>query len=266
MKTRIISAIIMIAIALPLLLIGGAWFNVAIYIVSILGLKEFLDIKSNKKTIPSFIKFISYIAFTLVILVDTSSTKITYTLDYRILSAIFLTFLIPVVLYHDKKIYSINDAFYLMGGVLFLGISMSLFMIYRNIRLGLIVFLLLITIMSDTFAYITGYYIGRHKLLETISPKKTWEGLICGTIMGIFISTCFYHVAIDPTFSIPSLIIVTGFLSILGQFGDLAFSAIKRYFEQKDFSDLIPGHGGILDRLDSIIFVLLGFLFFIPIM
>ena len=116
---------------------------------------------------------------------------------------------------------------------------------------------------TDIFAYITGMFIGKHKLLEEISPKKTIEGMIGGTIMGVFIGAMFHHTVIDPTFSKIEILAICTFLSLLGQYGDLVFSAIKRYFGKKDFSNLIPGHGGILDRLDSIIFVLLGFMFFI---
>ena len=107
--------------------------------------------------------------------------------------------------------------------------------------------------------------IGRNKLLEDISPKKTWEGTIGGTFFGVFISTMFYVTVISQTTPVLYVVSTSTFLSLLGQFGDLFFSAIKRYYGKKDFSNLIPGHGGILDRIDSIIFVLLGFMFFISI-
>ena len=84
--------------------------------------------------------------------------------------------------------------------------------------------------------------------------------------MGVFIGAMFHHTVIDPMFPKIEILIICAFLSLLGQYGDLVFSAIKRYFGKKDFSNLIPGHGGILDRLDSIIFVLLGFMFFITIL
>ena len=107
--------------------------------------------------------------------------------------------------------------------------------------------------------------IGKHKLLEEISPKKTWEGTIGGTIIGTFVSTVFYVTVINPNINLGIIILVSLFLSIIGQFGDLVFSAIKRYYGKKDFSNIMPGHGGVLDRLDSLIFVLLGFTFFITI-
>ena len=117
--------------------------------------------------------------------------------------------------------------------------------------------------ITDAYALFGGYFIGRHKLIPEISPKKTWEGSIVGTLFCVFVGSVFYIKFINSDVQIVNLILVTFLLSIVGQFGDLVFSAIKRYFGQKDFSNLIPGHGGILDRFDSIIFVALGFMFII---
>jgi len=266
MKTRIISAIILLIICVPLILMGGFAFNLAVYAISMFALKEFIDIKGTRKPVPHFIQFISYIFMTLLVLVDVASVSTAYSLDYRVLAALFISYLIPVVIYHDYKKYSIKDAFYMIGGVLFLGISMALLIMLRESGLRMFVFLFTITITTDIFAYVSGSLIGKNKLLPEVSPKKTWEGLIIGSLMGIFVSTLYYHTCIDPEFSVLALIFITTFLTLIGQFGDLVFSAIKRCFGKKDFSNLIPGHGGILDRLDSIIFVLLGFTFFMTIM
>lgn len=266
MKTRIISAIIVLLIAIPIILYGGGVYNLFIYIISLLGLKEFMNIKETKKKIPDFIKFISYIIMTLIVIASPKQNELMFTMDYRIISGLFMVYLIPTVLYHDNNKYSIRDAFYLIGGLFFLGLSFHLLIILRSIQLELLIFLFLITIMTDTFAYFSGYLIGRHKMLESISPNKTWEGLIGGTVMGVFISSVFYLTVINPNINISTLLIATTFLSIVGQYGDLVFSAIKRYYGKKDFSNLMPGHGGVLDRLDSIIFVILGYMFFISLL
>ena len=265
MKTRIISAIVALAILLPIINMGGLIFRVLIYVLSIMSIKELLDVKETKKELPAFIKFISYIIITLIVLYNTRTTDLILSLDYRTVAALFLSFLIPTVLYHDREKYSINDAFFLIGSIFFLGTSFSVINIIRNIDLNLLIYLLLITIFTDSFAYIIGSLIGKNKLLENVSPKKTIEGMISGSIMGTFVATMFYNTVIDSTLSLSTLILITLFLSIIGQFGDLVFSAIKRYFNKKDFSNIMPGHGGILDRLDSIIFVSLGFIFFISI-
>lgn len=270
MKSRIISAVIIALILIPLFVIGKTPFTIAVYFISLFGLKEFLDIKGSKKELPDFMQFISYIMMTLLIFFNASiggnGEKIILTMDFRVIAGLFLTFLIPTVFYHDRSKYSINDAFYLIGGIFFLGTSMSLFILLRNYGMNLLIYLLIITIVTDSYALFTGMLVGKHKLLEVISPKKTWEGTIGGTLFAVFVGVTFYHTVINPETSIWLLIGITAFLSIIGQFGDLVFSAIKRYYGKKDFSKLIPGHGGILDRLDSIIFVILGYTFFISIL
>lgn len=265
MKTRVISAIVALLIFIPIFLIGGNVFNLAVYIISILGLKEFLDIRETRKPFPSFVKFISYVMLSLIIFGNTLGNNMVLSIDIRIIAGLFLTFLIPAIVYHDKKVFSMNDAFYLIGSIFFLGISFAILIMLRSISLNYIIYLFLITIMTDTFAYTVGRLIGRNKLLESISPNKTWEGMIGGTLFGVFISVVYYSAVINPTLPLYVVILMTLFLSIVGQLGDLVFSAIKRYFGKKDFSNIMPGHGGILDRLDSIIFVMLGFMFFISI-
>lgn len=266
MKQRAISALIMIIICVPLLIVGGLYFNIGVFLLSIFALKEFLDIKETKKRIPTFVKTISYIFLVIFIGINASNEVLNFNMDYRLISGLLLSFLMPTILYHDREKYSINDAFYLIGGIFFLALSMILLINLRSYSLLIMIYLLTITIMTDTFAYLTGMLIGRHKLLEEISPKKTWEGTLGGTIIAVFISVMFYCTVINPEISKIEIIAISLFLSILGQFGDLFFSAIKRYYGKKDFSNLIPGHGGILDRMDSIIFVLLGFMFFISIL
>lgn len=265
MMERTISAIVALAIFIPIFILGGTIYNIAILILSVLALKEFLNIKQVKKELPAFIIFISYVLLTLFVLTNITNKDILFSIDYRIIAGLFLVFTIPAVLYHDRSLYSIVDAFYLIGGIFFLGISFSLMILIRNINLSLIIYLFLITVITDTYAYLTGRFIGKHKLLEEVSPKKTWEGTIGGTLIGTFVGTCFYLTIVDSSQQMYVVILMTLFLSILGQFGDLFFSAIKRYYHKKDFSNIMPGHGGILDRLDSIIFVVLGFMFFISI-
>lgn len=266
MKQRVISAIVMAIVVIPFVLKGGLVFNFGMYVVALLGLREFIKIKEMKKQLPSFIYFISIVMLTIVMFSNYQNLDMVYKMDYRLLAGLFACFLVPLLIYHNKELYSVNDAFFMMGSIFFLGIAFQAFIIVRNIGIEIFIYLLSITIITDTFAYLTGLLIGRNKLLETISPKKTWEGLIGGTIMGVFIPVVFYHTVINASLSIWVLIAITLFFSILGQFGDLVFSAIKRYYGKKDFSNLIPGHGGILDRLDSLIFVLLGFMFFINIL
>lgn len=266
MKTRILSAIVAFMIFIPIFLKGGIVFSLAFYIVGMIGLKEFLDVKEKRRKIPSFIKLIIYLLFTTVYFMGTINKEMILKMDFRILAGTFLVLLLPVVLYHDKKKYNVKDSFYLLGGILFLGSTFALFTMYRNLGLEIILFLFLITMLTDTFAYITGMLIGRHKLLEDVSPKKTWEGLLGGSILSTFVCTVYYTTVINANISLLLIILIIFFLTLIGQFGDLFFSAVKRYCGVKDFSNIMPGHGGILDRFDSIIFVMLAYTFFVTIL
>ncbi len=263
MKKRLISAAIMLLICIPILLKGGLIYQIGIILISMFGLHEFLKLKDDKKEIPAFIYFLSYTSLLLLELNNFQVKTYTLTIDYRLLSGIFLMFLIPSILYSNKKIYSVKDAFYFIGAIFFLGTSFSILLNIRNISLVTTIYLILIATITDTFALITGKLIGKHKLIERVSPNKTIEGTLGGLFFGVLISSVYYQLVINPDISLWYLVLMTSFLSIMGQFGDLCFSAIKRYFNAKDFSNIIPGHGGILDRLDSIIFILLAFTFFV---
>lgn len=265
MKTRVISAAIALLIFIPIFFHGGTIFHLAIWLLSVLGLKEIIHAYETEKELPIFIKVVSYVVMSILLLVNHDIDTIRFGIDFKIITGIFLIYLVPAILYHDEKIYSIKDAFTLIGMIFFLGTAFELLVFVRDLSLKLIIFLFLISIFTDTFAYITGLLIGKHKLIEEVSPNKTIEGFVGGTVMGIFISSFYYITVINPEVRISSIIITTLFLSIIGQLGDLVFSAIKRHYKIKDFSNLMPGHGGVLDRFDSILFILLGFMYFINI-
>lgn len=255
-----------IALAIPVFIIGNLLFNVVFYVLTILGLKEFLKVREEEKSFPDFIRLISYILISLLYFSNTLKGNLSFSIDYRIISGLFLCLLLPVVLYHDPKKYNVKDAFYVVGGVFFLGTSMSLFSFYRNIGLELIIFLFLITIITDSYALFIGTLIGKNKLLKEVSPNKTWEGTIGGSLVGTFVCTVYYLTVINNNQNIFILSLIILFLTLIGQFGDLFFSAIKRKFNIKDFGNIMPGHGGVLDRLDSILFVMLAYTFFINIL
>ncbi len=266
MKQRVISAIVAFMIFIPIFMIGGKVFNIAFYILTLIGLKEFMNSREQEKKFPDFIRLISYILISFLYFVNTYDAGLKFSIDYRIIAGLSVALLLPVILYHDEKVYNVRDAFYLLGGVFFLGFSMSLFYMYRMNSLSLMIFLFLITMITDSYAYFTGRLIGKTKLIEAISPNKTWEGTIGGSLVGTFVCTVYYLTVIDPNASIYVIASIVLLLSVVDQLGDLFFSAIKRRFRIKDFSNLMPGHGGVLDRLDSIIFVMLTFTFFLNIL
>ena len=161
---------------------------------------------------------------------------------------------------NNQEKYNYKDAFYLIAITLFVGLSFNNLIHIRYQSLNLLIYLFLITTISDTFALFTGKFLGRHKMVPLISPNKTIEGFIGGCLFGTIIPTIFYIFTIGNYKNILILILLTLVLYIVGQLGDLIKSSIKRYENIKDFSNLIPGHGGIFDRLDSIIFVMMTYI------
>ena len=262
MKKRVLSAIVMIAIFVPLLIIGGKTFAIFMSFLAILGLYELIHIRESRKEFPFLVKMFAYIMVLFFSMSHFDSIEFSYTMDYRVVAFMIFAFLSPMVFIHDFKKYNLNDALFLIGSVLFIGLSFNLLIICRNYDIVYLIYLLLITTITDTMALFTGMLVGKHKLCPLVSPKKTVEGMIGGTVAGSFVATAFYVTVINPSVSLPFVVLITVILSLLGQLGDLVFSSIKRYYNKKDFSNLIPEHGGILDRFDSSIFVVLAFIIF----
>jgi len=161
---------------------------------------------------------------------------------------------------------SLKDGAMTLFGVLYLGLTLSTLSMTRLLPQGewLIFFLLMVTWASDTGAYYIGTLYGRHCLAPTISPKKTVEGLVGGLISAILVAYAarwwFF-----PDFSVLDCIILGTLLTLSGLWGDLTESAMKRSVGMKDSGGILPGHGGMLDRLDSLLFTAPVFYYYVTI-
>jgi phosphatidate cytidylyltransferase len=159
---------------------------------------------------------------------------------------------------------SLRDSAVTLFGVLYLGLTLGALSMTRLLPQGewLIFFLLLVTWASDTGAYYVGTLYGRHRLAPTISPKKTVEGLVGGWFGAILVAYAARWWFLPELSNLDCLILAT-LLTITGLWGDLTESAMKRSVGIKDSGGILPGHGGMLDRLDSLLFTAPVFYYYV---
>lgn len=257
MIKRIISGICLVLVLVPLVIAGGRPFSIAIGILAILGLKELLDLKKSHSDIPSGIVLFSMCMLLFLIFYEFEMQ--TSGISYTVLAILTIGLLLPTLLHYKNKEYETKDAFYILGVLCFLSVSFHSFIALRNRDLCLLGYLVLIPVLTDIFALFIGKYFGKRKIAPKISPNKTVAGCVGGSLIGMIVPTIYYHYIIGGK-EIVWILGMSLTLSIVGQLGDLLFSKIKRENGVKDFSNLIPEHGGILDRFDSLIFVILAFL------
>ncbi len=140
-------------------------------------------------------------------------------------------------------------------GVLYVGLLLGHYALLRNLKHGvaLVFFVIIVTWLSDTGGFFVGKTLGKYPLAPTLSPKKTVEGLLGGVLFSV-IGAIISHFTFVPFFSLGQCVMLGVGLALLGALGDLAESAIKRSVSVKDSGTIIPGHGGVLDRVDSLLF------------
>jgi phosphatidate cytidylyltransferase len=166
--------------------------------------------------------------------------------------AVLLILLVPVV--RGEFEHMIQKSCLAVLGVVYFGWFLSHLAYMRNVPHGIeyVFFLMLLVESNDAFAYIWGKLFGRHRLTPKISPNKTVEGAIGGIVSVVILALCLRYLL--PFALIPHVVAIALLISVFGMVGDLTISFIKRDLKIKDTGDLIPGHGGLLDRFDSLIY------------
>lgn len=255
MKKRVISAVIALLIVIPLIIVGGYVFYFGLSLIGLIGFYEMIKCRSKYKKVPNIINVFSIICFVILML----SSLINISVDIIFILCVLLM-LIPLIFITDRNKYCVEDAFYYIGVILFLGLAFNNIINIRDLSLNYFIYVILITIMTDTFAHFYGTKIGKNKLCPKVSPNKTIEGMFGGTLLGTYIG-CMFLLTVSSDFSVLLAIVISLILSLCAQAGDLVFSAIKRKYGVKDYGNIMPGHGGVLDRLDSIIFAMYMFTF-----
>ncbi len=258
MKKRVISAAIAIGLVIPIFIFGGILLQVAVALLAAVAYFELSILNESHKPYPMPIKIIGLLCLEFLVLFRSNPSYIYYGLPFLCLGVMGLVLTIPTI-FNKSGSYTTKEAFYLLGTITFIGTFFNLLILIYSASKWLLLYLLLVAILTDTFAMLIGCLIGKHKLIPKVSPKKSIEGTIAGSIVGTIVPSIFYYYVVTPNINIILLLLISLILSILGQIGDLFFSKIKRENQVKDFSNIMPGHGGVLDRLDSLSFVILGY-------
>lgn len=248
---RIISGVILfLAVAIILILGNTRIVNIAISAVAILAINEYYNSFNGKKNVDRWIGNILAITIAFIDKIPTEFLIIVFPLSIGVL---FIKGIATEMKTNfDDIAISAFAIFYIIGFIIFIPKIYAL-----EYGKYLIWYLAFAAWGTDTFAYLIGCKFGKHKLTP-VSPKKSVEGSV-GGVIGAVIFSLIYTYCINKFGSIElsyiSIIGISIVLSILAQIGDLSASSIKRYAGIKDFGKLIPGHGGMLDRIDSILFI-----------
>lgn len=250
MKVRTLTAIIALLIFLPILLKGGLILMLFAFLLALIALKELLNMNMIKfLSIPGLISALALI----IIMLPQDAGEWVQVIQLKGLIAMSFIVLSYTVL--SKNRFSFMDAAFCLMSVAYVGIGFMYFYETSSEGLRYILFAFLIVWLTDTGAYIFGRLMGKHKLWPVISPNKTIEGFFGGILCSILVPLVM-QMFVDLHMNIWLLLLVTIVLSMFGQLGDLVESGFKRHFGVKDSGRILPGHGGILDRFDSFMFVL----------
>lgn len=250
--TRLVSGIVLVLAAIFLMVMGDVWLLTALGVLSLVGVYELLRVFGQEKTSLAAVSYGATFGYYLFLQLGWMGWT-----QALLILALIVMLVIYVVKYPALRIEKVTGSIF---SVLYVGVLLSFIYQTRCLEQGhWLVWLIIIGAWgSDTCAYVVGVLVGKHHFSE-LSPKKTVEGCIGGVVgagligfgYAFFFPDCaMFH--FSPLCVFP-LVVMVG--AVISQFGDLAASAVKRNFDIKDYGNLIPGHGGVLDRFDSVIFV-----------
>ncbi|PAV30033.1 phosphatidate cytidylyltransferase [Virgibacillus profundi] len=251
MKQRVITAILAIIIFLPFVIYGNLPFTLFVYVIATIGLIELM--KMHKIAGYSLPSILSIGLLWIILLDNTDIIPYTWFSQTEIIMLGVMLLLSYTVLVKNK--FNFDDAGFTLLSVIYVGMGFYYLIETREEGLSFVFFALFIVWATDTGAYFFGRALGKKKLWPMISPNKTVEGALGGILLACIVAVIFQLVS--PVSSSMLVVIgVTVLASVFGQIGDLVESAFKRHYGVKDSGNILPGHGGILDRFDSLLFVL----------
>lgn len=254
MKTRIITGVIAAALFIPFVVYGQLPFTLLVYVIAAVGLYEIL--RMNRIAITSVPGVLGLLITFALLMPSKWEKEVEAVISYNKFELLFIgVILLLVYSVLVKNRFTFEHVAFVVLSTLYVGIGFHYFIVTREAGIAYIIFALLVVWVTDSGAYFTGRAFGKNKLWPEISPNKTIEGFVGGIVLAV-IGAVIMQFITPFNLSWITVMIVTIIASVFGQMGDLVESAIKRHFDVKDSGNILPGHGGILDRFDSLLFVL----------
>lgn len=258
MKTRVITGIVLALVLIPLFVIGGIPLNILLLLMTMAASYELFTMYNKKANLPKSIMIIEVLLGGLTYFTIQSYYEGRVTLEWTFLMVVALLVIGALVMVFVDE-FKGNHYGEMLVSVLYPAFGFGALFALRDFNLYNLGFLFMITIFTDMFAYFVGVRFGKHRLAVKISPKKSIEGSIGGTFFATVLTLLYLevfnvtHIGVIEMNLLTSILLIV-FISIMGQIGDLVASKLKRSYEIKDFSNIFPGHGGVMDRFDSAIF------------
>ena len=259
---RFVAGLVLVAIVVTVVWLGEPFFSIVLTIIGLISVYEFYHIVAQAKAKPLLIP--GLIGTALFISLPHFELRLFLPLLLTSMVVVPLSFLI----YSPQKQVAFSRWVWTIAGVIYIGWLLSYLVSLRNgippLKIddtagrNWLLYALLATFASDSTAFFIGNWLGRHRLCHEVSPRKSCEGAIGGMIGAVIISLLFTLNSPLALSINPWLAVLIGILaSVFGQLGDLVESLLKRNMGVKDSSHLIPGHGGLLDRIDSVVFAVI---------
>lgn len=249
MKQRIITALALLAVALPTVWVGGKLFEIVVMAVAAIGFLEIMQMAKIPVLSPeSIIGVIATAGLSI-----SSDTYAPFKMTPFLLLSTCAFFLLIITVFSENK-FSFERVGVVTLAALYVGLGAHNVISIRHMGLPSMVFILLAIYTTDTGAYFVGRKFGKHKLAPHISPNKSVEGAVGGTLIATIVASSMMFVTMPFAIGQFELVLLACLVSVAGQMGDLVESALKRFYNVKDSGTILPGHGGILDRFDSILF------------
>ena len=251
-KTRLLSGVVLLLALLGMLMTGGDVLLFSLTAIALVGLFEFYRVFQLEKSVIGFAGYVMTLLYFLNIKWNVVADNQLFIIGSMALFLVIFVFSYPK--------YKANQIFASMFGFIYVGVMISAVYHTRMLPFGVyLVWLIFVCSWgSDTCAYCVGVLFGKHKLAPVLSPKKSIEGAVGGivgaSLIALIYGSVLWKIDLIEPHTIGIWVLIAAIGSVFAQIGDLAASGIKRNFDIKDYGHLIPGHGGIMDRFDSVFF------------